>query len=239
MNSSRFLCSYYFENASNIVSPSGYLKLEVEKRFSVSVKIIPNFIDLDHYPAQPKKYDQIKLLWVRSFHKIYNPKMAVQVLKSLHDRGYDNAKLCMVGPDKDGSIETVETFAKELGIAQALELTGKLNKKTWIEKSKDYNIFINTTNADNTPVSVMEAMALGFPVITTNVGGIPFLFERNKEGIMVPPNNTEAMTEAIINLLEKPGLANKLSLAAREKATSWDWLNVKKMWKHLFNDYVA
>jgi glycosyltransferase involved in cell wall biosynthesis len=239
MNSSKFLCSYYFENASNIVSPSGYLMLEVEKRFSVSVKIIPNFIDLDHYPVQPKKYDQIKLLWVRSFHKIYNPKMAVQVLKSLHDRGYDNAKLCMVGPDKDGSIETVETFAKELDIVHALELTGKLNKEAWIEKSKGFNIFINTTNADNTPVSVMEAMALGFPVVTTNVGGIPFLFENNKEGIMVPPNNTEAMTEAIINLLEKPGLANKLSLAAREKATSWDWLNVKKMWKHLFNDYVA
>lgn len=239
MDRSWFLSRRYFTKAKFIISPSGYLKSEVEKRFPVSVRIIPNFIDIDKYPYASKSYHQIKLLWVRSLHEIYNPKMAIHILKGLHHSGYKDAKLCMIGPDKDGSQLEIEALAKKLNVTHALELTGRLSKNAWIAKSKDYNIFINTTNADNTPVSVMEAMALGFPVITTNVGGIPFLFENNKEGIMVPPNNTEAMTEAIINLVEKPELANKLSLAAREKATSWDWLNVKEMWKHLFNDYAA
>ena len=80
----------------------------------------------------------------------------------------------MVGPDKDGSLEKTKQYAKEKGVLHRVRFTGGLSKTEWIELSKDYNIFINTTNVDNTPVSVMEAMALGFPVISTNVGGVPF-----------------------------------------------------------------
>ncbi len=239
MDKSAFLSMYYLSNAATIVSPSGYLKSEVEERFPVSVKIIPNFIHLDKYPFEPKSYDQIKLLWVRSFHKIYNPKMAIHVLKNLHQLGYKDAILCMIGPDKDGSRIEVEALAKKLNVSHALQLTGRLSKEMWIEKSKDYNIFINTTNADNTPVSVMEAMALGFPVITTKVGGIPYLFEDRKEGIMIPKGDIKAMTNAILSLIEKPEQAQKISISAREKAASWDWKLVEEIWKQTFNDSFA
>ena len=104
----------------------------------------------------------------------------------------------MVGPDKDGSLSVVKQKATDLDVLDSIYFTGRLSKKEWISKSCDFSFFINTTNADNTPVSVMEAMALGFPVITTNVGGIPYLFINGVEGIQVPANDANAMADAII-----------------------------------------
>ncbi len=54
----------------------------------------------------------------------------------------------------------------------------------WLAKG---DIFLNTTNVDNTPVSVIEAQAAGLCVVSTNVGGIPFLLENGKDALLVPP----------------------------------------------------
>ena len=98
--------------------------------------------------------------------------MAVKVLQQLQKQ-YPSATLTMVGPDKDGSLQTTKDFAKSLGIT--VNFSGQLTKEEWWELASKHDIFINTTHFDNTPVSVMEAMALGLPVVSTNVGGIPYL----------------------------------------------------------------
>jgi len=160
------------------------------------------------------------------------------VLRALHDAGHQSATLCMIGPDKDGSRAAVETLAKELQVDHALEITGRLRKAERIAKSKDYNVFINTTNFDNTPVSVMEAMALGFPVVTTKVGGIPYLFEDGKEGVMVTPNSVKSMTGAIQLLLQQPERPNAIAIAARNKAEQWDWKVIRIKWEKMLESEI-
>lgn len=134
----------------------------------------------------------------------------------------------MVGPDKDGSLARCKKVAAELNLP--VTFTGMLKKKEWIALSKDYNIFINTTNFDNMPVSVMEAMALGLPVISTNVGGLPFLIDHEIDGILVPPNNPAAFVNAINKLRENPVLVNTLSNNARSKIEALDWQVIKHKW---------
>ena len=224
------LSRLYLKNAAAIVSPSGYLKEAVEKKFKLSADVIPNFIDLSNYPSIKKKMDTPRLLWVRSFHEIYNPTLAIKILRGLKDKGFEDVTLCMIGPDKDGSLQQVIELAKKMKVEDAIEITGRLSKGDWINKSAKYNIFINTTNFDNTPVSVMEAMSLGFPVITTKVGGIPFLFIDEKEGIMVEPDNASAFISKIKWLFENKENAALISKNAREKATQWDWAIVEKQW---------
>lgn len=227
------LIDRYIKNAHIVVSPSGYLKTDMEKEAIGNHIIIPNFIDIKNYPFEakvPSKETGINLFWLRSFHEIYNPYLAIRLLKALAEKGFEKLSLCMVGPDKDGSMEKVKVFAEEQGVAQYLKMTGRLNKTEWIALSRKYNVFINTTNIDNTPVSVMEAMALGFPVITTKVGGIPYLFEDGKEGIMIEPKNEEEFVLAIIDIESNPIKAKTLSENARKKAESWDWSKVKLNW---------
>lgn len=219
-----------FKNSFINISPSKYLENKFKSFGYQNVRYLPNSIQLSNYKYNLKKIDKPKLLWVRSLAKIYNPKMAIEVLAELRQRGI-NAELCMVGPDKEGLIHDLKQFAEKNNVH--VTFTGKLSKSEWIELSKNYNIFINTTNFDNMPVSIIEAMALGFPIVSTNVGGLPFLIEDNKDGILVKPNTSKQMAEKIVELSKNPELLKKLSEHARKKAEEFDWETIKQMWKEL------
>ena len=102
--------------------------------------------------------------------------------------------------------------------------------------SSDYDIFLNTARTDNTPVSLIEIMALGLPIVSTKVGGIPYLVADQTEAILVSPDNGQEMADAVENLIQEPGKALQISLAAREKAIRMDWENVKNYWNKLLNN---
>ncbi|WP_456439230.1 glycosyltransferase family 4 protein [Psychroserpens sp.] len=221
-----------FKNAKYNVSPSGYLKSAFQNYGFNNILHIPNTLKIKGYPFSLKKYDTPRLLWVRSFSKIYNPELAVKVFSTLK-KVYPNAQLCMVGPDADGSRKNVENLAKNLNLT--IKFTGKLEKKEWIELSKDYNIFINTTNFDNTPVSVIEAMALGLPVVSTNVGGMPYLIEHDVDGILVAPNEPQVMSSEIISTINNSERTKELVENARKKAEKFDWNHIKLLWFKALN----
>lgn len=222
------LSKIMFKHSYKNVAPSGYLKYEFEKRGYKTI-LIPNTIDLTIYPFKERRDIQPKLLFVRAISSLYNPKMAIEVLKLLKSK-YPDAELCVVGPDKDGSLAECIKLVEDLGVSNSVKFTGKLTKPEWIELSKSYDIFINTTNADNTPVSVMEAMALGMPIITTNVGGLPYLIKDGKDGYLSNPKNAEAMVKNIDKLLSDSNQSSQISLNCRAKAESWGWCEVKNKW---------
>lgn len=216
-----------FKNAFINIAPSGYIQSEFKKHSYTNVVCIPNTIKIKNYTFKQKEYKDVNLLWVRSFSNIYNPFLAVKILKSLLEENI-KATLCMVGPDNDGSLQAVKKYAEEIGVE--VKFTGLLSKQQWIELSKDYNIFINTTNFDNMPVSVIEAMALGIPVISTNVGGMPFLIENEEDGILVNPNHSGEFVNAVKKLISDSEKIHKITLNARNRVENFDWEVVKKQW---------
>lgn len=226
------LSKLIFQNAYRLVAPSNFLKTVFNSYGFDNVIHIPNTIEIDSYKFESRRINSIKLLWVRSFTSIYNPEQAINVLENLINKGY-KAQLTMVGPDLDGSLEKVKSLTKRRNLE--VNFTGKLSKQKWINLSKTHNIFINTTNFDNTPVSVIEAMALGLPVVSTNVGGLSFLIDGGKEGLLVPPNDIKAMVNGIIKLKDDRVLTDKLITNARIKAEGFDWNVVKPKWKALLS----
>ncbi|WP_298903244.1 glycosyltransferase family 4 protein [uncultured Psychroserpens sp.] len=221
------MCGMIFKNSKCNVSPSRYLKSTFEDYGFNNVIHIPNTLQIENYNLHHKTFDEPRLLWVRSFSKIYNPQLAIKVF-DLIKRTFPEAKLCMVGPDSDGTLKDVKQLAKALNLD--VKFTGKLTKKEWIDLSKDYNIFINTTNFDNTPVSVIEAMALGLPIVSTNVGGMPFLIDNGTSGILVQPEHVRDMTTAILSLIDNKVKRDHIIAEARLVAEQFDWKNIKKLW---------
>lgn len=215
------------------VAPSMYLK-EAFGNKGFQVKYIPNALQLKKYPYLKRGINTPKLLYVRAFASIYNPEMAILVLNELKST-YHDAKLCMIGPEKDSSFEACKDLVNKLGLEESVEFTGKLSKKEWIIKAEEYNVFINTTNIDNTPVSVIEAMALGLPIISTNAGGIPHLIEHKHTGMLVEKGDFKQMSEAIKELVSKDNLVINLSENARRYAEKFDWEIVKKQWELLLD----
>lgn len=217
-----------FGNAFINIAPSPYLLEAFQKEGYSNIRHIPNTIDLANYPFQRRETCTPKLLWVRSFASIYNPLMALQVLQELLIK-YPEATLTMVGPKKDESFDECTAFAKAHDLP--VTFTGKLSKTAWVALAKEHDIFINTTDFDNTPISVIEAMALGLPVVSTDVGGIPFLIEDTTDGLLTPAKEVSKFTERVSSLLEKGSLVHKLSKNGRKKAENFDWKQVKTLWK--------
>ncbi|WP_439151528.1 glycosyltransferase family 4 protein [Winogradskyella sp.] len=221
-----------FKNAYQLVAPSKFLATIFQSHGYKTIIHIPNSIDMYNYKFANRKIDKIKLLWVRSFSSIYNPELAIEVLKKLKDQGL-KSELTMIGPEIDGSLALTKQKAQQYNLE--VKFTGKLSKRQWIETAKDFNIFINTTNFDNTPVSIIEAMALGLPIVSTNAGGLPYLISDLEDGLLVPVNNASAMVDAIKLIAANETLRQKLIRNARQKAESFDWNMVKAKWISLLS----
>ena len=221
------ICQQLFGEAKVNISPSMYLLYEFNKAGFSNIKYIPNTIEIEKYPFRLRTQLKPRMLWVRSIADIYNPMMALFVLKRLKQI-YSNISLSMVGPFKDDSINACRAFANKHQLS--VTFTGQLSKMEWITYARDFDIFLNTTYIDNTPVSVIEAMALGLPVVSTSVGGIPFLLDDELDALLVQSDNVDQMTEAILYLLDHPEFAKHLVKTARRKAENFDWLTVKHEW---------
>ena len=226
------LCQMVFANAYQNVAPSGYLKKSFESVGFKNVIHIPNSIEIDKYEFKTRVELAPKILWVRAFASIYNPEMAVKVIQQLQEK-HPSASLTMVGPDKDGSLQTTKDFADSIGVA--VNFTGQLAKEDWWQLASEHDIFINTTHFDNTPISVMEAMALGLPVVSTNVGGIPYLLADKENALLVNDDDDKEMTETILDLLNDKVRANQLAKNARTFIEQMDWQVVKKEWKQILS----
>lgn len=227
---SKFFSDMIFNHAYINIAPSNYLFETFKNNGYSNLKYIPNTIELPIYRESVKEYKTPRLLWVRSFSKIYNPIMAIKVFIRVR-RLFPEAEICMVGPRKDDSYWKTIKFARKNNVD--VSITGKLSKEDWIELSKSYNVFINTTHFDNTPISVIEAMALGIPVVSTNVGGIPYLLEHNTNALLVNDNDIEDMTNQINRLMKEPNLAKTISEKGKEAVKDFDWEVVKKQWTEL------
>ncbi len=235
LKSSPGLCREVFGSSYRNISPSTYLKKHFESE-GFEVDYIPNFIPVENYKYKHRAKVGPRLFWVRSFHEIYNPLMALEILRSLKEF-YPDAKLCMVGPDKDGTMKKVEEKISAMGLEDSVTLTGKLPKEEWIKLSESYDIFINTTDFDNHPVSVIEAMALGMPVVSTNVGGIPYLIDDGIDGILSEPGNSQLFSNNILNLIRDSEFSARISANARKKVEEFDWNIIKEKWFDLLDKH--
>jgi glycosyltransferase involved in cell wall biosynthesis len=164
---------------------------------------------------------------------MYNPSLAPRVVDHLR-KTFPSIHLLMIGSDRgDGSIQATQDTVNRLGVGGYIELIGGIAKSdvpSWLNKA---DIFINTTNIDNTPVSVIEAMASGLCIVSTKVGGIPYLLDHDHDALLVPPDDPESMAAAVRRILTEPGLAEYLSQNARRKAEQFDWVQILPHWEKL------
>jgi glycosyltransferase involved in cell wall biosynthesis len=219
-------------SARIVTAPSPFLA-EQMKPYREDVRILPNAINIRASRFRLRTAPRPRLVWLRSFHKQYNPSMAPRVL-ALLARDFPDIHLIMVGPDKgDGSLQAMQRVAEELGVSERIELPGMVCKTEvpdWLDRG---DIFVNTTNVDNTPVSVLEAMACGLCVVTTNVGGIPYLARHEDNALLTPSEDAQAMAEAVSRLLRDHELAERLSNNGRKEAEQVDWSVILPEWERL------
>lgn len=229
---------HLLQTACVVTTPSSYL-FEHMRVYRQDVMRLPNSLDLKKYLFKQRVRPAPNLVWLRAFHDIYNPSLAVKVV-ALLVKEFPTVRLVMIGPDKkDGSLESAKNLALKLGVLDNITFPGPVPKATTPEWINGGDILLNTPRIDNTPVSILEAMACGVCIVSTNVGGIPYLLENEYDSLLVPDGDEIAMAKAVQRLLTEDGLADRLSVNARQKVEQCDWSMILPKWEQLFINIIG
>src|SRR5262245_45721845 len=218
-----------------VTTPSRYLQVQMTP-YRNDLFVLPNALEIKNYAFHPRIKPRPRLMWIRqfSFQETYNPFLAVRTVQLLANE-LPEITMTMVGTDQgEGAFLKFQQWVDKLGLTDRVIFPGgvsKLEVPYWMSKG---DIYLNTTNVDNTPVTVIEAMACGLCVISTNVDGMPYLLEHEHDALLVPPDDPIAMAQAIRRLLTEEGLAERLSRNARRKAEQFDWSIIFPKWEALF-----
>lgn len=156
--------------------------------------------------------DEIKLVGIvgRIF-TIKNHAMFLESAAQISARE-PTARFVIVG---DGVLRpALEQQARRLGIADRVLFTGWRRDLPRIYA--DLDLLVVSSDNEGTPVSAIEAMASSCPVVATRVGGLPDLIADRKTGILVPPRQPEALTNAVLCLLHDPQIARELGRNGRD-----------------------
>ncbi len=127
--------------------------------------------------------------------------------------GLQRCRLVLVGDGPER--QAVEHLAKELGVFDKIWITGWRDDVAQLLRS--FNLFVLPSQAEGTPLTILEAMACGLPVVATRVGGVADLVEEGVTGNLVPPQDAEALSQAILRHLQNPRWSHSLGAAARRR----------------------
>jgi glycosyltransferase involved in cell wall biosynthesis len=115
-----------------------------------------------------------------------------------------------------GDLEVTRALAARLGVVERVEFLGWVTGARKAEELARAAVFALPSHQEASPVSILEAMSAGTPVVATRVGGIPDLVQDGVNGLLVEPQNPTALARALSALLDDPGLGGRLAAHARE-----------------------
>ena len=217
-----------FKNAYRVIVPSAYLQEALGKK-NIAAEVIENSILLSAYPFTNKEKLRPHILWMRSFHEVYNPLMAVKAAALLANT-YPDFKMVMAGRDS-GLFDETEKLVHALGLQEKIMFPGHVDLPEKIKLSEEYDIYINTNIVDNAPVSVIEFMALVLPVVAADAGGLRYIITDKMNGLLCQNNDEKNLADKIKLLLNNPALAASVRSNARVYAEVYDEKKVIEKWK--------
>lgn len=220
LSSTGRLVGFSLRRADALVVPSVFLA-RVFGRHGFMPHVVPNIVDLERFtPARPSAAPAPTLLVARNLEPLYDNASALRAF-ALVKRACPGAVLLLAGcgPQR----EALLALAQELGVADAVHLTGRVENAAMPELYRCADIVLNPSLADNMPISILEALACGVPVVSTNVGGIPDLLEHGVTGVLVAPGDPQALAAAVLALLRDPARAAAMRAAGLELAQRLCW----------------
>ena len=169
-----------------LIVPTRFLQ-DVFGRYGMHAGIIPNVVDVGTFqPAGPgvdESSTAPHLVVTRNLEQLYGNDIALRAIAVIRPR-FPAARLTIAGSGPDASLQML---ASELGISDAVSFAGRLETADMVRLYQSADVVLNPSRADNTPNSVLEALACGVPVVSTNVGGVPFLVQHGVTAWLVPP----------------------------------------------------
>lgn len=219
--------------AARLVVPSRFLQ-QVFSEVGLSSAVIPNIIDLDtFYPApEPPADSAFTLIITRNLEPIYGLDTAIRAFALVREQIPDiQLKIAGSGPLR----EELEQLVERLGLGSAVVFLGRLERPEIVDLYHSAHAMLNPSRVDNMPNSVLEALACGLPVISTNVGGVPYIVQDGHTAVLVAPDNEKEMAQAVVKLCNDGKLRSHLRDNGCRVVAQYAWDEVRPQWLALYN----
>jgi L-malate glycosyltransferase len=213
--------------------PSRFL-FDVFAAYGITSEVIPNIVDLDRFPFRRREPLRPRLLSTRNFERLYNVECTLRAFQLVQAR-YPDATLTLVGAGSQDF--ALRQLTANLGLRH-VTFAGRVAPADIWRYYADADVYLQTPDIDNMPSSVLEAYASGCAVVTTNAGGVPAICDDGVHGLLVPCNDDQSAAQAVLRLFEEPGLADRLTTAARASCEAYRWEVVRARWVHLYRSLL-
>ncbi|MCW3979092.1 MAG: N-acetyl-alpha-D-glucosaminyl L-malate synthase BshA [Candidatus Bathyarchaeota archaeon] len=206
------------EEADAITAVSSFMAEEAHERLGIrkEIKVIPNFVDAERFSPAPCEVVErnngrdVVVTHVSNFRPVKRVQDLVYAM-SIVAKEAPGTRLMLVGdgPERHG----VERLIDRLDLRGHVLLTGYRSDVPNLLRCSDVVVLCSET--ESAPLTLLEGMSCGLPVIATSVGGIPEIVDDEANGFLVPPKHPEAIAEKILELNANRELRTRLGEAAR------------------------
>ena len=208
--------------ASTVVVPSAFLD-RIFRRFGIAPEVVPNIVDLSRFYPSPARAPGQHIVVTRNLEDIYDIPTALRAFAKIREI-HEDASMTVAGSGP--RLADLRKLCETLGIAAAVRFTGRLDNDDVAKLYRAADLALNPSTVDNMPISLLEAMASGVPIVSTNVGGIPDLVEDGRTALLVPPHDPAAMAAAALRLMADRSKSSELTQAGIQCAARYTWPKV-------------
>ncbi|MGC2172344.1 MAG: glycosyltransferase [Candidatus Sulfotelmatobacter sp.] len=217
------------KKADRLVVPSGYL-LDVLQEFGLESEVVPNIVDLSQFSYRLRSPLRPHLICTRGFHPYYGVDVVVRAFSEVQ-RSYPEAQLDLLG---GGALEgQIRNLVRQMNLS-GVNFLGVVAHEDIGRLYDRADIFVNASNLDNMPISILEAFASGTPVLSTAPEGMLYMVDHGRTGLLSEPGNAAALAENILRVLGDSELATKLARNAFAEASRYSWKSVRDEWLQVY-----
>lgn len=221
---------------ARLVVPSAFLQ-EVFAQHAMPAAIVPNIIDLTRFhPRAARCTDSAHLVVARNLEALYDNATALHAFKQVQSQ-FPQARLTIAGTGPQEQV--LRQLASELGVTAAVHFAGRLDRDAMAALYRSADIMLNPSLADNMPNSVLESLASGVPVVSTHVGGVPYIVQDGVTALLVPPADPQAMAAACLKVLQDNALWHRLSAAGQAEVQRYTWARVAPLLADVYHQAIA
>lgn len=216
------LVRHYLTRTDVNIVLSGFLAKVFDKH-NLPYTIIPNIIELDGSHYRERKEIKPHFICIRSHEELYNIPCILrafqQVLAQLPE-----STLTLVGNGSQHN--ALAEMVKELVLTN-VTFTGRVDNKEIYQHLDNADVMLSSPKVDNMPVSLLEAMNAGLLVISSQVGGVPYMVEDNHTGLLFESDNNAELAEKMVWAINNQTAAQNIIQNAHHAVNQYRWENIK------------
>lgn len=234
-NQNRGLIQKELLRANSILSPSNFIIDHFHKK-GIQIDYLPNYIDESIFLNNPNRLRKpFSILWVRAFTEIYNPLIPIKIINHLKDK-FPLVTLTMIGPDL-GLLHQVKQEVLDLNLEKYIQIVGPVPNSELPNYYQTHSVFLNTTSFESFGMALLEAACCGIPIVSTNVGEIPFIYENNESILLVEDFSISDFISKIESIFNSQDLSSKLSLNGVKVSHKYAFTNIMPLWIKEFEKF--